>query len=395
MSALVIGAGTAGLAAAREFVRRGESVLVLEARDRVGGRIHTVRSEGAPLPFELGAEMVHGKHEALWGALRNASSALVEMRGKHLPVREQQMQKGVGKVFAEMEHAPEQSFAGFIRGVDAPEDVKRAATGFVEGFDAAFKEDVSVAWLNTQEDPEQNFRVLSGYDAVPAVLSRGLDVRLSTRVHRVSWRRGEVTAETDSGVFRAERAVVAVPFPLLRDRALEIDPEPAALAETREAIATGDAVRIAFRFQEPFWEEPDPEVSFLHGDAAFPVWWTAFPVSAPMITAWAAGPKAAALRGKSKDEVVRIALDSLRAIVKRDFDEPLEAHTHDWHADPFARGAYSYVRVNGLAAQKQLTIPIEGTLAFAGEALDTSGNTGTVHGAMNSGTIAASSLCNA
>lgn len=125
----------------------------------------------------------------------------------------------------------------------------------------------------------------------------------------------------------------------------------------------------------------------------FPTWWTMLPQEAPVLTAWAAGPRAEALSRYDSGERKRRALGVLAEIFEMEFErlEKLvdEAFTHDWQSDPFSRGAYSYFLVGGAEAARKLAKPIAGTLFFAGEATDFSGHNGTVHGALASGTRAA------
>lgn len=399
---LVIGAGVGGLAAARELVRAGFSVIVLEARDRVGGRIHTIHDPETPIPVELGAEFVHGVHPVLWNLIREAGLSTTETDGDHLtqgeagPVAARNWE-AMGAVFGAMAQAPDQTFEAFINSIDAPESAKRSATGYVEGFNAARKGLVSVGWLNEdgaaadEIDGDRGFHIDAGYDAIPRFLARGLDVRLSTPVRSIRWQRGEVLAQTDGELFRAFRAIISVPFALLESGAIRIHPEPECLTVARPALATGNALRVTFRFQQALWQKY-PELSFLHGDQAFPVFWTAYPILAPVITGWAAGPKADALTGKSEAEIIRIALDSLRGLLGEDPGEPEAAFFHDWRTDPWSGGAYSYGRVNGSAARYAFAEPVEGTLCFAGEAVCPAGHMGTVHGAVQSGIAAARKL---
>ena len=382
---MVVGAGVAGLAAARELASHGSDAVVLEARDRCGGRILTVHDPDSPVPLELGAEFVHGVHPELWSALRESNAMVVAQEGEHLGGADWE---GMGAVFEAMSRAPEQSFAEFVAGVDAPQGIKESATGYVEGFNAALKEEVSVEWLNQESEDERNFRVLNGYDAVPKFLARGLDVRCSTAVRRIRWKRGEVVAETDRGEFRASRAIVTVPLAAM----CEIDPEPEILRGARSAIGAGQAIRITLRFRGAVWEKMHPRLSFLQGDAPFRVWWTPYPVHAPAITGWAAGPRALALQGKSADELTGIARASLRTVLGVDPGEPVASYFHDWQRDPWARAAYSYVRVHGMPVQRALSEPVEGTLWFAGEAAAPAGQVGTVQGAMASGIAAARAL---
>ena len=244
---IVVGAGVAGLAAARELTAHGFEPVVLEARDRCGGRILTLHDQAAPTPIELGAEFVHGVHPPLMSVLRESNATVVQQEGEHVSPRDSGRDwDGMGEVFEAMSRAPEQSFADFISRVDAPESIKRAVTGYVEGFNAALKEDVSVEWLNQETDDEPGFRVLNGYDYVPKFLARGLDIRYSTPVRRLRWKRGEVVAETGAGDFQAERAIVTAPLAAM----CEVSPEPDVLRRARAAIGAGQAVRITLRFRE-------------------------------------------------------------------------------------------------------------------------------------------------
>jgi len=374
---IVIGAGVAGLSAARELARAGIEPLVLEARDRIGGRILTVRDENSPVAIELGAEFVHGRHPALWGFLEEIHTRIRELPdGGELDETD--------AVFELMKSAREQSFAEFIGNVKAEEEVKRAATGFVEGFNAAHKELVSVEWLNAENaasdevNGDRSFRVPEGYDLLPRYLAEGIAIRLNRPVRRVRWAPSAAVVDTGDEELRARAAIVTVPMAVLAARGLKIDPEPETLTAAPAAIGIGQAVRVTFLF--PDFSAPE---GFHFGGGAFPVWWG----NGPLITAWAAGPKADALRGCSDDELKEAALRSLRGVPK-----PSAAWSHNWREDPWARMAYSYVRVNGKAAQKALSAPVKDTLYFAGEAAAPAGHIGTVHGAVASG-LEAARLC--
>ena len=397
---VIVGAGVAGLAAGRELSRSGLRPVLLEARDRPGGRVLTVRDPHTAVPIELGAEFVHGVHPDLWKLLREMRVPVIELGGEHWTRDSDGFHPAnsgwdeMDRVFEAMSQAPEQSFAEFIDGIRAAEEVKRSATSFVEGFNAARKEQVSIAWLNQEEkaseeiDGDRSFRVLAGYDAVARHLARDLDVRFSTEVREIRWRPGSVLIETSAGSIRAARVIVAVPLPLLQNGRLRITPEPPSLSNAVNAIATGNALRITFRFAEARWAKAAPHVSFIHGNVDFPVWWTAYPVNTPVITGWAAGPRADALAGRPESDLKQIAIESLRKLLGGDPGEPEATWFHDWSRDPLALGAYSYVRTNGSPAAEALRNPVEHTIYFAGEAL-AGGHMGTVHGAIASGIHAA------
>ena len=374
---IIIGAGVAGLSAARELARNGVEAVVLESRDRIGGRILTTRDARSPVPVEAGAEFVHGRHPALWDVLREMGTPVRELPGGGEPDE-------TDPIFEQMKSAPEQSFADFVAKVKAEEEAKSAAIGFVEGFNAAHKEAVSIKWLNAENaaseevEGDRSFRLADGYDLVPRFLAKGLDVRLNCAVTRVRWRRNEVAIETHTGELRAKAVILTVPIAVLVGDALKIEPEPEALKAAREAIGIGQAIRVTFLF--PNFTAPE---GFHFGGGAFPVCWG----NGPTVTAWAAGPKADALQGCSMDELKQAARRSLRGV-----PEPSGAWVHDWRGDPWSRMAYSYVRVNGMTAQRALGEPVEDTLFFAGEAAAPAGHIGTVHGAIASG-LEAARLC--
>lgn len=397
---VVVGAGVAGLAAGRELCQSGLKPVILEARDRLGGRLFTIHDSLTAVPVELGAEFVHGVHPDLWRLLREMHVPVVELGGEHWTRDSAGFHPAdsaweeMGRVFEAMSQAPEQSFADFINKISVSEEARRSATSYVEGFNAARKEQVSVAWLNEEErasdeiDGDRSFRILAGYDAVARHLARDLDIRLSREVTRIRWDSGSVLVETSAGPIRAAKVIVTAPLALLRNGDLRIDPEPPSLADAQNAIATGHALRITFRFAEAHWAKRAPRLSFLHGGTDFPVWWTAFPVNTPVITGWAAGPKADALAGRPEPELKQTAMESLRKLLGENPGEPEAAWYHDWSGDPLALGAYSYVRTHGMAAAEALRNPVEQTIYFAGEAL-AGGHMGTVHGAIESGIRAA------
>jgi monoamine oxidase len=380
---LVIGAGVAGLAAGQELVRAGFEPFILEARDRIGGRILTVHNPPPANPVELGAEFVHGRHPALWEVLRESGVPVDPVPGGG-------DWDEMDRVFDLMAKAPEQSFADFIRTVDAPDRVKQAATQYVEGFNAAPKERVGVEWLNLENavakevDGSSSFRVRAGYDSVPLWLGRSLDIRLNTPVARLRWKRGQVVAETAAGDFEAPKAIVTVPLAVLFAGGVKIDPEPEVLSRARAGIGVGQAIRVTFRFPEPM-----RQTGFLHGDQPFRVCWT----DGPAVTAWAAGPRADALAGRSEEELKRLALASVREMLQDNPGEPEGAWMHDWWNDPWSLEAYSFVCVHGVKAQQALSEAVDDTLYFAGEAVAPAGHVGTVHGAIVSGRRAARSAC--
>ncbi|HKG95260.1 MAG TPA: NAD(P)/FAD-dependent oxidoreductase [Gemmatimonadaceae bacterium] len=441
---IVIGAGVAGLSAARELRRAGARVLVLEARDRVGGRIHTHRDpDRLAVPVELGAEFIHGGAPETMALADEAGLVACDIAGERFLVqgrgsarRLEQLDDAfwqrIGRILGRLdpEREPDRSFAAFLRAEAGAERLakdRRLARDFVQGFHAADARRVSERALadggNPAEDEEEQRigRFLDGYDRVPAWLARDLGrgaLRLGTVVRRVVWRRGEVMVEarglaagSRTQRFRARAAVVTLPLGVLQARppaagAVAFDPPlPAATRQAIAGLAMGPVVRVTFAFRERFWEDDSllgrrgeggrlARMSFLHThDRDLPVWWTAYPARAPLLVGWVGGPAAARLARLGRRALEARALGALarQLGVRRARLAPLVAGcwTHDWMRDPYSRGAYSYALVGSSDAAAELARPVERTLYFAGEAADPEGRTGTVEGALATGKRAA------
>jgi monoamine oxidase len=402
---IVIGAGVAGLSAARQLTAAGRRVLILEARGRLGGRILTVRDALSPLPVELGAEFVHGSPKELWRIIESARLPVMEVMGDNYYSAGGQLEKTppqpnqFDKVYEAMREAPEQSFADFIAHSKFDAATRAQVTAYIEGFNATSKESLSTGYVLETEDAgvsDRSFRMLAGYDELVKWLWHGIDsrladLRLNTEVRAIRWHRGEAEVETAHGVFKGAKVVITAPIGVLAAGAIHFDPEPPVLPAVCEAMDMGQTVRIILRFRERFWERGGKEhLSFLFSDdEVMPTWWTAVPARAPVITGWSAGPKAAQLLGRSEQWIAGEAVRALARVVGCQpgfaLDRLEACHYHDWHADPWSRGAYCFVRPGGMDVQRWLGQPVEETLYFAGEATEATGNCGTVHGAITSG----------
>ena len=392
---LVIGAGAAGLAAADELARHGCSVLVIEARERVGGRCLTCRLPGIPVPVELGAEFIHGRPEATLALLRKAGIAPVDSTRTQLVAVDGKLQPV--NIFTQAQRVARRepkgrdiSFRAFLMRQRLPRLTRALATMMVQGFDAADPRHASAKeiieeWRGGGLGASQP-RPQGGYATLVEFLARNVPIQLQTVVRGVRWSRGSVRVE---GTFRgapwsawAPRALITLPIGVLST--LGIKEKKAALAR----LASGPVIRVAMAFREAFWEKAHPGVAFFHSpDALFPTFWTPLPMHARLLTAWAGGPKAARLTGKRPEALLKDALSSVRSVLG-EVEEPVACLVHDWQADPYSRGGYSYVTVGGTGARERLAEPLEDTLYFAGEATDTV-QSGTVGGALASGMRAA------
>jgi monoamine oxidase len=420
---IVIGAGAAGLQAARALARRSLCVLVLEARDRVGGRVYSVPTNRRTVPAELGAEFIHGGAPETLALLRETGGAAIDNVGEawssdgdDLQIDDDDFVSAAG-IFDGIHTLPaDESVERFLARFERDERMRARvamARAFVEGFEAA---DPAIASTRAIADEissgvdSASARPLAGYgpifDYLHGAVAGACDLRLSTIVRRISWQRGDVAVETQSpkgrSTLRARAAVVTLPIGVLRysgdDAAIAFDPPlPASKRGAIEKIEMGHVVKIALWFRTAFWETLRDgryrEGAFFHDDAqTFPAYWTQLPVRAELLSAWAGGPKATALQGLSGSELIDRALDGIGAVfgapaVAREAFET--AAMHDWTRDPFARGAYSYVATGGGDARGVLGMPLDDALFFAGEATSTDGHGGTVNGAFETGMRAA------
>jgi monoamine oxidase len=408
---VIIGAGAAGLSAARELSGAGRSVLILEARDRIGGRIHTLHPPGLPLAIELGAEFVHGDVASTFSIVDAAALLACRLPDDHWWSRDGRREP-LGDFWEIIESVRSKigarkkdlSFAKFVRSLPHLDDRTRAlACSFVEGYHAAHADRISTLVLKSSDEEQSaennpQFRLPGGYDAVIAWLRAGLhperaELRLSTAVTSVRWSDGKVTLATNRGEsFRARAAIVTIPVGVWKLGTIAFDPPLKEKESALEKLEAGHVVKIAFRFRERWWDD----FNFLHTDDRFiPTWWTTAPFRTPLLTAWAGGHAADALLAEGADAMQERALASMARVFdkpRRDLDRLLAGSwTYNWQADPFSRGAYSYAAVGGANAHAELGRPLRKTLFFAGEA--TSGDqTGTVAGAIESGQRAAREL---
>jgi len=382
-------------------------VLVLEARERVGGRCWTRRMSGLEIPVELGAEFIHGEAASTHAFLAEAGIAAVDSTREQRYLERGRLRRMNAFVEAQraVAHAPplkrDISFAALLARTRVNRKTKTFARMMVQGFDAADPAHVSARsileeWGEGGSLGASQPRPQGGYGALfdwlaQSVVAHGARLRLDAPVKALTWKRGGVVVKGPSFAFRARRAVVTLPLGVLQSGAVRFSPSLKMKTAALGKLASGPVIRVAMRFHTPFWEARAPEVAFFHvPEGPFPTFWTPLPMRAPLLTAWAGGPKAARLTGSSKDALLAAALRSVGMVFGpgRAEEELAAALVQDWHADPCSRGGYSYVRVGGQGAREQLAEPIEDTLFFAGEATDID-EAGTVAGALRSGARAA------
>ncbi|HZU30655.1 MAG TPA: NAD(P)/FAD-dependent oxidoreductase, partial [Candidatus Angelobacter sp.] len=386
---LIIGGGIAGLVAARKLTESGVRVVLLEALNRLGGRIYTQYTAGYPV--DLGAEFVHGSPNEIFELAAEAGIPIVPVEGQFKRKISGEW-KDAGHLMADVDKLfeqiptdePDQSFQHYLDRTGAKEDVRQQALKYVEGFHAANPSLISAYSIARDIKAEEaihgdhQFRTSSGYEKLVQAVANRIDPKLcntvmNAAVKEIHWQQGRVTARTASAEYQAPRAIITVPLGVLKNGDVVFSPPLPEKQNAMSFLEMGKVVRVVLCFQEKFWERDKDmkSLSFLFtDDPDFPTWWTLNPLARPVLIGWAAGHYAVALAHASHDEVVQTALRSLARTMNLDVHQLQTQLTgaffHDWDADPFFRGAYSYAAGGGIDAAHALAAPVMKTLYFAG-----------------------------
>lgn len=401
---IVVGAGVAGLAAAKTLQAAGVAVTVIEARDRIGGRIWTDRTLGVPV--DMGASWIHGAvgnpitKLATGTAIQTVASdddayAVYRTDGALVPDDE----------LDDADEEMESFLEDVLQLADEIDDDISIAEGIKIALEGEQLSAVERWWLEiTELDYATSLARLSlfyaledsefggadrwfpaGYAQIPALLAKGLDIRLNETVRAITYGSGGVTIETNREQHTVDAAIVTLPLGVLKANAVRFDPPlPAWKTDAIRRLGMGHLEKIALRFADVFWDEDAEFIGQV--DKRFPLWWNLQPVIGEPVLV---GFTIQAADGLSSDEDTARAMDELRRLYGADVSAPAAAAVSRWGADPLAGGSYSVRTVGAVPKDHEaLAKPIGKQLFFAGEATHADYNA-TVHGAYLSGVRAA------
>ncbi|GAB4110430.1 MAG: NAD(P)/FAD-dependent oxidoreductase [Roseiflexaceae bacterium] len=409
---LVIGAGAAGLAAARHLHDAGYAVTVLEARDRIGGRVWT-NHHFAAIPIECGAEFIHGSAVRTWRWVEQVGAATEEAdrwQGRVIAAEDGHLHdSGLLEQRADLRavlgldeqvfgyEGPDQSLGQWLssQGIEGLArhlaDI-RIAHAYCSPLDSLSMAELARESRVAEHNGEGDFHILPGYDHVLAAIASGLDIRLNSAVQTIVWGpAGPAAVEVilaDGSQLQAAAVVVTIPLALLKANVVQFTP---ALPESKQqAIATlamHPAMKVIYRFREVFWQ---PSMTFLSLPDPMPVWWTSR-IGVPTLTNFLTNRRAA-WAAEHVAEFPERGLAHLERffgpVVREQFEA---AMIIDWGNDPWARGGYSSPPVGSAGARGALAAACP-PLFFAGEATVTTDSPATVHGALGSGERAAQEI---
>jgi monoamine oxidase len=394
----IIGAGAAGLGAAHALKDSGLSFVVLEARDRVGGRAHTVIAV-PDIVFDVGCGWLHS-------ADRNSFVPIAEQLGFEVdrtlpPWRERAHGKAfpqslreeflvaLGAFYDRTEEAAE-------RGEDAPaaryldpgnrwNPMIDAISTYVNGCEL---DQVSLIDMNAYEDTEINWRVRRGYGALIAAYGARCPLALNCHVTRIDHSATAIRIETSQGVLTAGKVIVTVPTNLIADEAIRFFPALPAKLEAAAGLPLGLADKVTLALDEPEALPKDGNLRAVSMRTAIGTYHLR-PFGQPCIEGFFGGRFAMTLENAGDGAIAAQSIDEIASILGNDFRRKLRPLKESrWARDPFARGSYSHALPGHADKRAVLAAPVDGRLFFAGEA--TSLNFfSTAHGARDSGERAA------
>lgn len=407
MHTLIIGAGATGLSAALELCSKGVAVTLLEASDRIGGRIHTLQPEGFSMEVEGGAEFIHGDLPLTRELMARFGLPTVPITGSYYvatgdgPQKIEAVSEEWDAFVSAMAALETDMTVGALlqRDFAAPHHaaLRQEVHDRAQGLDLADIDELSVFCIREEwASEETEFRPVNGYGPLcdrmlQACSGDGFRLETETVVTRMEWEEGKVTAFADNRTFSADAVIVTVPLPALRRNQPEIVPE-IGLSKQAEGVGWGEVIKIALEFDAAFWEKEHPDLGFLFADEGF-TFWTQLSLQKPLLTGWIGNDYAPQYADVTDSDLVARTLAKLaNAFPRESIGTRLRASAvFRYTATSPTGGAYSWLKPESYALLEQVAEGLGDTIFIAGEAWHPE-HTATVEGALQSGRDAAQRL---
>jgi len=413
---LIIGAGAAGLAAGRRLHDAGQKILLLEARDRIGGRVWTDNTF-ADFPIEYGAELIHGEHTVTQALVREAGLSTLPAPRKpnlqwgtedgakllaDLPPEQQKTIQALLTAYAQLPTeanlATDEALADYLyRHGFNPGEMEIADVLFAQTCCASIKT-LSCADLVREmmvdKAGAEEFRIAEGYGMFLESYSTDLPIQLNTPVRTIRRTPESVAVLTDRSTLDASRVLITVPVSVLQAQRIAFEPR---LSPSKQAAVTAfrtePATKLLYRFSEPLWDE---SLVYMAHTGLAARWWTPgySRPGAAAICCFVTANRATQIDAMNEHEALQLGLEELATLLGRtDLQEKcMDAKRISWAQDPYALGGYAHLLPGAAAARPILAQPEGNQLFFAGEATAYETNPQTVHGAIESGWRAADEI---
>jgi monoamine oxidase len=419
---IVIGAGAAGLMVAMELLREGKQVRIIEARNRIGGRIFTSEEQGFSAHIEAGAEFIHGDLPETLRLLQEAGLRYHETAGVMWNAREEDAHKQKDffehqKLFAKKlsEVNEDMSVAKFLESHfgDAKYDALRMSIkGYVQGYDLANLEDASTVSLRDEwlsEDEGKQHRIDKGYGALLNYMKEDCEqrngvVELNTIINKIEWKPGFVKLfSSDGRMFESQKVVITVPLGIWRSEKnheahIEFQPGIPEILSASKNLGYGEVIKFLIEFDDVIWENKEivgkkrmKNLGFVFANTPIPTWWTQAPNAVPILTGWLGGPPVEKFKHLNDEALLQLATDSLTKIFAIDHSVLLEKivawKVFNWATDPFSLGGYAYPSLHRMKNIAIMTQPVSDTIFVSGEAMYTGVDIGTVEGTLQAALV--------